>query len=176
MSEKDCMKTICKLALEKSDKFSKDITDILEKNIEKNENKPMPNKCKLDKNKNKLECDEKERKNKINETKKIIKKLRSKTYKKHMDKIVKKRCRKTYCNKGCKGTILEEGNGSQLPKSIKVEKELKKIFQENRKKIFGNKTNVLKDNFYEGLKPSVIKKLQNEGAISGCITKIIELK
>ena len=37
-----------------------------------------------------------------------------------------------------------------------------------RKDIFKNKTSVLKDNFYEGLKPKTLKKLKKEGAISGC--------
>jgi len=42
-------------------------------------------------------------------------------------------------------------------------------WKKQRKEIFGEKTSVLKDGFYEGLKKEDIVKLQKEGAISSCV-------
>jgi len=42
-----------------------------------------------------------------------------------------------------------------------------------RSDIFGNKTNVLKNDFYEKLPQTIVKKLKKEGAISGCTLKSI---
>jgi hypothetical protein len=88
-------------------------------------------------------------------------------------------CRKLYCNEGCKENIFEDGNPDVLPASVikkfkkfKNNKAIIDSFQQQRKKIFGKKTSVLQDDFYEGLKPSVIRKLQEEGAISGCVRKV----
>jgi hypothetical protein len=79
-------------------------------------------------------------------------------------------CKNIFCNPGCKDTNYE--SGSELPKYIqKVWKDNKKALKQmnkDRKEIFGDKTNVLVDDFYEKLKPSVVKKLKKEGAISGC--------
>ena len=41
------------------------------------------------------------------------------------------------------------------------------IHRAQRKKLFGNRTNVLKDDFYYKLK--TVKKLKARGAISGCV-------
>ena len=43
------------------------------------------------------------------------------------------------------------------------------MFKKMRKEIFGNKTSVLKDNFFEGMKAADKEKYIKEGSISGCI-------
>jgi hypothetical protein len=77
---------------------------------------------------------------------------------------------KSYCNPGCKNTILEPGE--KLPtyyyEHFGKNKELIKIFEEQRKKIFGNKTDVLKDNFYEKAPKKYVDKIKKDGAISLC--------
>ena len=90
------------------------------------------------------------------------------------EKIELNACKTLLCNEGCKETVLEDGDPNTLPKSLikkfKKNKELLAILQKRRKDIFKNKKTVLKDGFYEGLKPSDVKKLEKEGAISGCTT------
>jgi hypothetical protein len=106
------------------------------------------------------------------------------------------KCISENCNVGCKDTIFEKGKGSVLPKGIanlyypkskkltKNEKEnyqlLMKIMRKERKRIFGENTNVLdKDSFYKNINylGTVLgkskgkltkKKLTKIGAISGC--------
>lgn len=77
------------------------------------------------------------------------------------------------CNINCKNTILEPGPPDQIPKSMyKIlgnDKELIKMFNNDRKTIFKNKTNVLVDNFYENTPKKIKNKLIKEGAISQCI-------
>ena len=84
-------------------------------------------------------------------------------------------CKKTYCNIGCKGTLFE--SGTEIPKELlnkfksnKMAEALKPIFSSTRKKLFGNKTNILNDNFYEKLRPSVVQQMKKDGALSGCVT------
>ena len=102
-----------------------------------------------------------------------------KTLKKmNLKKSKKKRIedyRKTMCNPTCKYTVFESGDPNQLPTSFL--KELKKVtktkdaveFQLSvRKDIFGKKTNVLKNGFYEKLDAETVKNLKKKGAISGC--------
>jgi hypothetical protein len=80
-------------------------------------------------------------------------------------------CKKWFCNKTCKGTVYEDGNPDELPKSFlkKIKESDQDSWKKQRKEIFGEKTSVLKDGFYEGLKKEDIVKLQKEGAISSCI-------
>jgi len=77
---------------------------------------------------------------------------------------------KIYCNIGCKNTILESGD--KLPeryyKDYKNNKEMIKVFEEQRKKLFGEKTDVLKDNFYEKSPKKYVNEIKKEGAISLC--------
>jgi hypothetical protein len=95
----------------------------------------------------------------------------------------KERIRKTYCNPGCKDTIFEPGDPNQLPKSfirfLNQENKRNKSWKHKtwnkpdmhlaeRKKIFGNQTNVLENGFYKGLDKKTIKRLKARGAISGC--------
>jgi len=78
------------------------------------------------------------------------------------------------CNINCKNTILEPGPPDQIPKSMyKIlgnDKELIKMFNNDRKTIFKNKTNVLVDNFYENTPKKIKNKLIKEGAISQCVS------
>jgi hypothetical protein len=102
-----------------------------------------------------------------------------KTLKKmNLKKLKKKRIedyRKTMCNPTCKNTLFESGDPNQLSSSFI--KELKKITKTKdavdfqlglRKEIFGKKTNVLKDGFYEKLDAETVKNLKKKGATSGC--------
>lgn len=76
------------------------------------------------------------------------------------------------CNINCKNTLLEPGPANEIPKymqkSFGNSKKLIKLFTKRRKDIFKNKTNVLKDNFYENMSELDKKKLLKEGAISDC--------
>jgi len=103
------------------------------------------------------------------------------------DSVYIKKCINTYCNpNNCKNTIFEAG--SKVPNSIfvklkaeleanpyitkkdklKIFKNSKKTMTEMRKSLFKNKTNVVKNNFYENLSPKDVKQMKKEGAISGC--------
>jgi len=110
----------------------------------------------------------------------FIKKRKNKSHKK---KEIKERLdiyREIFCNKGCVGTKFEEGNPDTLPKLLekryKTNKFMLDILKKERKEMFGKKTNVLADNFYEGLKPGDIKKMKKDGAISGCVKHYVKLK
>ena len=87
-------------------------------------------------------------------------------------------CTRAYCNPSCKNTIFEKG--VKFPKS--VEEQLKKqkqgkiileIIKKTRKRIFGNKKNVLEGNFYKDLPKEKVNKIKKEGAISGCTAAIL---
>jgi len=76
------------------------------------------------------------------------------------------------CNVNCKNTILEPGLPDQIPKSMHKminDKELIKMFNDQRKSIFNNKTNVLIDNFYEKTPHKIKNQMIKEGAISQCV-------
>ena len=87
-------------------------------------------------------------------------------------------CERNLCNKGCLGTLFEEGDPTKLPKEIikrfKGDKSMLDLLLERRKEIFGKKTNVLKDDFYEGLKKNKVNKTKKKGAISGCVKMLPE--
>ena len=104
-----------------------------------------------------------------------------KTMKKDLNKKKNKEsCIKVYCNKGCKGTILEDGK--DFPKSLELQFANNKLFKDkklaktmlsfaknSRKDLFKNgKTTVLKDNFYEKTKRTRVAQLKKDKAISGC--------
>jgi hypothetical protein len=88
---------------------------------------------------------------------------------------VQRECNMYYCNKTCKNTLLEAGRNKYppLPKEYAKNKEmaalLTKLQKKNKKDLFGNKDNVLKDGFYEKLSPQKVKRLKQNGAISGCV-------
>ena len=98
-----------------------------------------------------------------------------KTVLKHLKvdkKIELKMCAKIYCNEGCKDTMWEDGPPDKIPDSLK--KAFKKddmmlgLFKDRRKAMFGKRTSVLKNHFYEKISAKTLKKIKSEGAISGC--------
>jgi small-conductance mechanosensitive channel len=110
-------------------------------------------------------------KNLTKEEQKTLNKL--KKQRKTQINSLKKQYKLYNCNINCKNTLLEPGDPSQLPKSMRKEfhnnKQLIKIFTKKRKDLFHNKRNVLIDNFYEKMPEVNKKKLIKEGAISDCI-------
>jgi hypothetical protein len=167
---KKCENTKCKLWLEHS---AKNIA-IIKKNVEKIYNTKLEEEKKVCGSEKSDKCEE--IKLDIESSKNILNAFNNKKKAKERKKLELSICRKLYCNEGCKESIFEEGNPNVLPSSlIKKYKKNKAgidFLTQERKKVFGKKTSVLKDDFYDGLKPSDIKKLQKEGAISGCIQKV----
>ena len=91
--------------------------------------------------------------------------------KEKMDKLQLDACVSDYCNPTCKDTYYEPGKelSEGYIKKNKLSGKTKKIWSITRKRIFNNKTNVLKDGFYEKLSTSDINKMKKMGAISGCV-------
>ena len=100
------------------------------------------------------------------------------TLDKNFDKVFEKADTRVYCNPNCKETILEPGDklSERYYKDYKGKKELLKLFEEKRKSVFGKKTNVLVDDFYEKAPKKYIEEIKKDGAISLCspVTKIIK--
>ena len=149
---KQCKDTfIKKMQKERSERL-KEVRNVLEKQVRE-----------------KFENNQKELKAKLNNIRKFTK------LDKKMESVADSTIVKSYCNPGCKNTILEPG--TKLPDSyyklFGKEKDVIKFFEEQRKTIFGDKTDVLKDNFYEKAPKKYIDKIKNDGAISLCspITK-----
>ena len=149
---KQCKATFLKKMQKVRSETLKDLRNVLEKQVrEKFANSP------------------KEMKEKLNNIQKFTKPD------KKMERISDIVLTKSYCNPGCKNTILEPGE--KLPpyyyEQFGKDKELIKIFEEQRKKIFGNKTDVLKENFYEKAPKRYVNEIKKDGAISLCspITK-----
>jgi phage gpG-like protein len=109
--------------------------------------------------------------NKTEIQKKLIKMMKSKKFKNTLTKKALKECKSKYCNVGCKDTIFEDGK--ELPKSMMTEFKdnpaLIDLLFKAKKDLFGTQTTILKDNFYNKLKPSTINVMKKEGAISGCV-------
>jgi len=87
-------------------------------------------------------------------------------------------CIPAYCNKDCKDTFFEKGK--KLPNAVlnppfakgstaKSKKWYRKFVSDERKDVFGRKTNVLKDSFYEKISKTNVNKMKKEGALSGCV-------
>jgi len=109
----------------------------------------------------------KEEKSMAKKTLKMIKKERKS---KLLINLQKKNYTELFCNPDCKGTFLEPGN-KLTPvyyKKYNDNKNLIKIFENDRKELFGCKTNILNDNFYEKAPKKFVDKLKKEGAISLC--------
>jgi len=84
-------------------------------------------------------------------------------------------CKRTYCNKGCVGTIFEDEPGDGYIKLIKSKfgklanfTKIRKSFLNTRKSIFNGKKSVLNDNFFHTMDKTKINELKKSGAISGC--------
>ena len=95
-----------------------------------------------------------------------------------MDKKILEDCVKLHCNPSCKDTVYQAG--SQFPKSL--EAELKKeqhgdiildIVKKTRKRMFGNKKDVLVNDFYKNLPKEKVDKIKKQGAISGCTALVL---
>ena len=97
----------------------------------------------------------------------------------------KQNCKNSYCNPKCKDTLFQEGtkipkevfkhSKSRLSHTIKEPKLFARTYKNTvkslkhiRKHIFGEKKNILKNDFYEKLPLKTINKLKKQGAISGC--------
>jgi hypothetical protein len=111
------------------------------------------------------------KKNKLSNAElKMIKKFKNKTYKNKKKKNYVDGCERNFCNKGCKGTMFEDGK--KLPKKFtqkyRGNKAMLKSFEEQRTFLFKGKNSVLKDDFYNGLSDKEIKTLKKKGAESGC--------
>ena len=80
-------------------------------------------------------------------------------------------CAISFCNKGCKKSIFEDGAPNKIPMSIKKKYKtevMRRFWLDQRKKLFGTKKTILKDSFYNKLSPKTVQRLKKEGAISGC--------
>lgn len=149
---KQCKSTFIKKMQKERSEVIKDLKNVLEKQA-----------------RDKFANNPKELKEKLNNIQKFTK------LDKKMERISDIGLTKSYCNPGCKNTILEPGE--KLPpyyyEQFGKNKELIKIFEEQRKKTFGDKTDVLKDNFYEKAPKKYVDKIKKDGAISLCspITK-----
>jgi hypothetical protein len=164
-SEKECMDTKCQLWLKQAEENTKKFREAMMKKY----NKSLKMPCKG----NKTDCEKKLKsfKELMDNFDKELKKNKNKG--KDLELNI---CKTYYCNKGCKGTILEDGKPDILPKEVlkkfKDDKDILDNLREIRKKLFGKKTSVLKDGFFEGIKSKTLKNLKKEGAISGCVRNI----
>ena len=103
------------------------------------------------------------------EKKKVYDKEMSKKSKDKYHKKLVRECELIYCNPTCEGTIFESGKklSDKFIKSINP-KRVKDMIK-TRKEIFGNKTNVLIDGYYEKeINSKYSRKNRREGAISYC--------
>jgi len=102
--------------------------------------------------------------------KKTLKWIEKERKSKLLINLQKKNYTELFCNPGCKGTFLEPGNKltPTYYKKYKDNKDLIKIFENDRKELFGDKTNVLIDEFYEKAPKKFVDKLKKDGAISLC--------
>jgi hypothetical protein len=151
-SRKRCINTFVKTKMQRDNEFKKKYFDKREKHFRKIMEKKDISKEDKDTAKNALKQIEKERK--------------AKSFIKSQQKIDAG----LFCNPGCKGTFLEPGNKltPEYYKKFKDNKELIKIFENDRKELFGDRTNVLIDDFYEKASTKFVEKLKKEGAISLC--------
>lgn len=168
---KKCENTFCKNTIKKEDKDFIEATKQMKKELSKI-NKTLKSK--------KLSASEKQN---LENKKSFLKFFTKKESKKEKQKTKKLRidvCKKTFCNIDCKNTIFEKGNklsdgfiNNLKKKKIKTSIDpIIELYKDQRKKIFGDKTDVLKDSFYQNLSKTKITKLKNEGAISGCFRNV----
>ena len=164
---KKCENIFCKNAIKKEDKESIGAIKQMKKELSKI-NKTLKSK--------KISTTEKQN---LENKKSFLTVFTKKESKKEKQKTKKLRidvCKKTYCNVDCKNTIFEKGNtlSDGFINNLKKKKtnSIIDLHQNQRKQIFGNKTDVLKDNFYEKLSKKTITQLKKEGAISGCFRNV----
>ena len=95
-------------------------------------------------------------------------------------KNMKRNCEKIYNNPGCKGTILEDGSPSKLPKGSadglkrvfgknnKTFRMFERLLKKERVQLFKGRKSVLKDNFFHKMSNKTVRNLKKQGATSGC--------
>jgi hypothetical protein len=95
---------------------------------------------------------------------------------KKTQKVLADRCYEEYCNPTCKNTIYESGKLSNKYRATTkfIDKIIPGATNERRKDIFGNKTTVLKNGFYEKVPNNIVEKARKKGIISGCTTNMIK--
>lgn len=164
-----CIETKCNLWLKESAKNTTKFKKIFEAGYKKGLAK-IKKECGTKNSKKEL-CDK--LKKDLDNMKKVLDNFNNKKTMEDGNKLELAACEKQFCNEGCKGTIFEDGPADTLPKKLldKYKKNPAAIdmFKDMRKNLFGNKTSVLKDNFFEGMKAKDIEKYKKEGAISGCV-------
>lgn len=169
---KKCQSSYCKNYTRKGIKMMKDFTDNISKDMKKKMEELMKKKNKTKEEEDKLDLAKKF----YNNFTKKIKKDNTKPAMKKKEKELMELCTKSFCNPECKETIFDEST-TELPKYItkkyKGNAVFLKMFKDLKKDLFKGKKTILKDGFYEGLKPGEIKKLKSEGAISGCAKMIL---
>jgi light-regulated signal transduction histidine kinase (bacteriophytochrome) len=107
-----------------------------------------------------------------------IKRSKNKTYKNTQYAKAMKTCGNLYCNPGCKGTMFEPGKGlsktfrKNVSKNFRIKgkpnPKIIALFEEERKSLFGNKDNILRDSFYEKFSENEVEKLKQTGFMSYC--------
>lgn len=82
----------------------------------------------------------------------------------------------TFQNPTCKGTFFEPGKGfsKEFIRKQKLKGDMLKFSMQQRKEVFGNKTDVLVNGFYEKLSRKYINELKKQGATSAC-TRLITI-
>lgn len=115
----------------------------------------------------------------MKETRKRLDKLMPKKSSKGFSKLIGHfalpMCKLQFCNPTCKDTVFEDKDGTNkippyfLSKNKKIQKNMIKLFNKTRKRLFGKKKSILKDDFYEGLPEKRINEAKKKGAISGCV-------
>ena len=87
-----------------------------------------------------------------------------------LDKESQEACVSAYCNPTCEGTLFQDGKAfpEALAKKYKNKKLIRNILNETRKTLFGKKTKITKNGFYDGIKTTRRKQLKARGALSGC--------
>lgn len=90
--------------------------------------------------------------------------------KKKSRKSLMNSCKSLHCNPGCKNTLLEPGKtiSKGYLQRVKMSQRTKKFMIEQRKNRFGDKLNVLKNDFSDKLDPYQVNDLKKRGAISAC--------
>ncbi len=89
-----------------------------------------------------------------------------------------------YCNPTCEGTLFQPKKGfsnaaikkkimRNHPTSKWTRNMILKTSKSMRANIFGKKTDVLKNGFYEKLSKKTVAELKKKGAISGCAAAVL---
>ena len=154
-----------------SKKVQADLTDFVDKQIDVLERK---------KNKTEIEKKDLEKKKKSKKNlEKAFKKVNRKSQTEKRRRETMKQCNKAYCNIGCKDTIFDKDIDlpSIMLKRFKGKPKALNAMRNWKKFLYKGKKNILKnESFYEGLKDKDIKRIQKEGALSGCAMVLLNNK